>query len=422
MYRKQPSGWDVIIVGGGLVGCASAWYAARAGMRVLVIEQDHVGAAQSGRNLGFVRQQQRDFRELSLMIAARGLWENMEETLGQDVGWVQGGNLSLAFSDADMAAREEWRQQAVDAFGLDTRLLTAAQARELVPELCGTVVGALYTPSDGRAEPTRVTRAFHHAAVAAGAQMLLGHRVDGLSLAGGRVAGVVAGGRLLRADIVVCAAGSGSSRLLRGAGVFLPQDKIRATVVRTAPVNADIRPCVSGPLTGIRQTVDGSLHLSVAGGEYDVRLDSLRYARWFARARKDHAEGISVNYLPFLSGLRRPAQLPIADIPPSRENPLPQAERVEQALDECATLFPALGRLQVAASWAGYIDTLPDVIPAIGPVAAVGGLLVATGFSGHGFGPAPMAGKVIAELMAGETPSADISRLSPDRFLTMKPE
>lgn len=83
--------------------------------------------------------------------------------------------------------------------------------------------------------------------------------------------------------------------------------------------------------------------------------------------------------------------------------------------------FPALGRLEATASWAGYIDTLPDVIPAIGPVAAVSGLLVATGFSGHGFGPAPMAGKVIAELMTGVEPSVDLSHLSPDRFLTMKP-
>lgn len=421
MNRKQPSGWDVIIVGGGLVGCASALYAAQAGMRVLLIEQDHVGAAQSGRNLGFVRQQARDFRELSLMIAARSLWENLEKTLGQDVGWVQGGNLSLAFSETDMATREEWQRQAVESFGLDTRLLTAGQARELLPEVCGSVVGAMYTPSDGKAEPTRVTQAFHGAAVRAGVQILHGHRVDSLSCAGGRVVGVAVGGSMLRADIVVCAAGAGSSRLLRGAGVFLPQDKIRATVVRTAPVDVDIRPCVSGLMIGMRQTVDGCLHLSVAGGEYDVRPDSLRYARWFTRAKKEHAEGVRVNYLSFLSGLRRPALLPIADIPPSRENPLPEEARIEQAFNECATLFPALGRLEATASWAGYIDTLPDVIPAIGPVAAVSGLLVATGFSGHGFGPAPMAGKVIAELMTGVEPSVDLSHLSPDRFLTMKP-
>src|SRR5690606_36969956 len=83
---------DLIIIGGGIVGCAAALYAVRQGMSCLLVERDTPGSAQSGRNLGFVRQQARDFPELALMIGAIRLWEGIEADLGRAVGWYQGGN------------------------------------------------------------------------------------------------------------------------------------------------------------------------------------------------------------------------------------------------------------------------------------------------------------------------------------------
>ncbi|KAA0972637.1 FAD-binding oxidoreductase [Aureimonas fodinaquatilis] len=411
--------YDLIVIGGGIVGCSTALYAARQGMSCLLIERDTPGSAQSGRNLGFVRQQARDFRELALMVGAMRIWEGVEADLGRSVGWHQGGNLSLAFSEAELASLQTWQQRGAGEFGLDTRMLASAETRALVPELAPGIgiLGSMFTASDGRAEPTRATRAFFEAAMESGVAVSLGQPVARIDTGGGRVTGVWVGNHLYHADRVVCSAGAHSAALLRHIGLDLPQERIRATVARTMP-RPDLRlgPCVSGFQTGIRQDVNGAFVISVAGGEYDVRLDSWRNMRWYAQTRKDNPDAARVNYLAMLPRAKGASAPPLADIPPTRDHVAIEAYRVEQALADFRQIFPAAQDLGIDTAWAGIIDTLPDVIPAIGPVEPVQGLLAATGFSGHGFGPGPMAGKVLAELAAGRVSPVDISGLSPMRF------
>ncbi|WP_193142283.1 FAD-binding oxidoreductase [Meridianimarinicoccus sp. MJW13] len=410
--------WDVIIVGGGIMGCSAAYYMSRAGLRVLLFERDTPGSAQSGRNLGFVRQQARDFREVPLAMGAIRLWQDLERDLDRKLGWYQGGNIVLALSEDDIAQQFAWQKEA-QGYGLDTQILSAAQVAGKLPGLApgSNVLGAMFTASDGRAEPAQATRAFLDAAVEHGAEVILGQRVSKLETAAGAITGVRCAGRLYRAKTVICAAGAKSAALLRSLGIVLPQEIIRATVAKTEPLVVPFPHCVSCPMTGIRQAADGSLHLSVAGGEYDVRMDSVRYARWYMKVRKEQPEASRINYLSPLRGiLSRGAPPPLADIPPTSDCVPPNPTRIEQALTETTDFFPAFSNLRVRASWAGYIDTLPDMIPAIGPVSTTGGLLVATGFSGHGFGLGPMVGRVLSQLIQGKQPGADISQFSPERF------
>lgn len=411
--------WDLIVIGGGIVGCSAAFYAARSGLRVLLVERDTPGSAQSGRNLGFVRQQGRDFRELPLAMASLRLWNGLEKDIGRSVGWFRGGNIVLAVNDSDMAHQADWQAKAKD-FGLDTELLTPAEVTGKLPFLSenASVRGAMFTASDGRAEPGRATRALFEAAVEAGVSVILGGSVKRLDVQAGRIHGVWIDGKLYRGDTVLCAAGTGSGKLLRPIGYVLPQEKIRATVARSVPLpDLAIDPCVSLPQTGLRQDVNGAIVLSVAGGEYDVRLDSWRYMRHYQETRKANPEAARINYLgpvqPFVPSHHA---APIADIAPTREAVHPALYRVRQAQAELRRFLPALAEVAIETVWAGIIDTLPDVVPVMGQVEAVEGLLVATGFSGHGFGLGPMAGKVMAELAAGKSPSADISALSPARF------
>ncbi|WP_054311346.1 FAD-binding oxidoreductase [Mesorhizobium sp. 1M-11] len=420
MGTQSTRNWDVIVIGAGIVGCSAAYYAALSGMRVLIVEQDAPGSAQSGRNLGFVRQQNRDFRELSLMIGALRIWEGIEAELGRPVGWQQGGNLSLAFSDADLVSRHDWQRRAAEEFGLDTRMLSTEQTHAMLPQLATGrgVVGAMYTPSDGKAEPARATRAFFDAALGLGVAVSFGEPVNRIEVSTGKVYGVQIGDRLHRADTVITAAGAGSGALLRKVGLNLPQEFIRATVARTvAAPDQRIAACISGQQTGIRQDVNGAYVISVAGGEYDLRLDSWRHMRWYEATRKSNPDAARIDYLAPVKRLL-PCRIisPLADFPPSRDHPRPEAFRVEQARREFADLFPALAGLEIETSWAGIIDVMPDVIPALGAVDGVSGLLVATGFSGHGFGPGPMAGKVLSDLAAGRRSPVDISSLSPMRF------
>ncbi|WP_134724331.1 NAD(P)/FAD-dependent oxidoreductase [Paracoccus luteus] len=419
MKGDGTQGWDLIVVGGGIVGCSAAYYAARSGLRVLLVERETPGAAQSGRNLGFVRQQGRDFRELPLAMASMKLWKGIEAELGRKVGWFQGGNVALAVSEAVEASQAEWQAQARD-FGLNTRILTASEVADRVPLLAhdAGVRSAMYTASDGRAEPGRATRAFFEAAVEQGVTVSLGATVSGIETSAGAVTGIRVGDRVHRAAAVLCAAGAGSGRLLHSVGIDLPQERIRATVARTSPCpERPLDPCVSAPLTGIRQDSRGAFVISVAGGEYDLRLDSWHYMRLYAQARKDNPGAAKVNFLAPLQRLfLRPYEPPLADIPPTRDHVMPEPQRVAQALGEFRQYFPALADLEVEAVWAGVIDTLPDMVPVMGPVEGLPGLLVATGFSGHGFGPGPMSGKIMAELAGGRPSPMDLTELSPMRF------
>src|SRR5712664_3132017 len=115
---------DVVVVGAGIVGCATAYFLARRGARVVVVERGPVPGEQSRKNWGFVRQQGRDPFELPLMMESNRIWCGLEKELGADVEWVQGGNLALAANEERMTLLEAWLDVARQ-FGLDTRLLRA---------------------------------------------------------------------------------------------------------------------------------------------------------------------------------------------------------------------------------------------------------------------------------------------------------
>ncbi|GLU27544.1 FAD-binding oxidoreductase [Brucella sp. NBRC 12950] len=416
---KSTRDWDLIVVGGGIVGCSTALYASRLGLRVLIIEHDVPGSRQSGRNLGFVRQQGRDFRELPLAMGARQLWQGLEKDIGRCVGWFCGGNVALAVNDTDIEHQQNWQNRARE-YGLDTLLLSPKQIHQKIPLLReGTEIrGAMFTATDGRAEPGRATRAIFEAALEIGVAAIFGSKVTKLEIAAGRIGGVWVDRHLYRSQCVVCCAGTGSGKLLRAVGFDLPQERIRATVCRTvAAPQLSMDPCVSLPLTGIRQDVRGAFVFSVAGGEYDLRLDSWRYLRHYRQTMRSNPDAAKINYLHLLDKMRRIKSPPtIADIVPGSENAAPDRQRVEQAQSELRAFMPEVASLEIEAVWGGIIDTLPDVIPVLGPLPGLEGLLVATGFSGHGFGLGPMVGKVLAELATGRAVSADIRALSPARF------
>lgn len=410
--------WDVIVIGAGIVGASAALFASKAGQRVLLFERDTAGSAQSGRCLGFVRQQDRDMKELPLAMGALKIWTSLEEELGRPVGWFQGGSIMLSSSEQQLEEQRGWQQKAKE-HGLETNILSPAEVYERMPLLKKdpSIKGASLTESDGRAEPGLATRAIFDAAVEQGTEVIRGSLVSSIEISGGRVIGVRSAGELYRATTVICAAGAGTSNLLRQLGILLPQEIIRSSVARTNRTNEQLPLCTSLPTTGLRQSADGSIHLSVLGGEYDLRLDSMRYAKWYSKLRRENKDTIRVNYLsPFRRYTTGKAPPPMGDIAPTSDCVPPDPARLEMAREEVARYFPALSKLEVVSSWAGYIDTLPDMLPAIGEISSVTGLLVATGFNGHGFCLGPKVGEVLAKLADGKPSDIDLAPLSPERF------
>ena len=181
---------DVVVVGAGIVGCASAYYLARRGVRVVVLDRASVPGEQSRKNWGFVRQQGRDPLEIPLVMEANRLWRSLETQLGADIEWTAGGNLGLAADEARMARFETWLPVAKE-FRLETRLLRGRELASVVPGLGGEWVGGMHTPGDGHADPEKTTDAFARAAATHGATVELGCAVQAVETHAGAVSAVV---------------------------------------------------------------------------------------------------------------------------------------------------------------------------------------------------------------------------------------
>jgi glycine/D-amino acid oxidase-like deaminating enzyme len=412
---------DVVVVGAGIVGCATAYFLARRGVRVAVVERGPVPGEQSRKNWGFVRQQGRDPLEMPLVMEANRLWRSLERELGADLEWVQGGNLALAANEQRLGRFEEWLPVARE-FGLDTRLLRARDLETVIPGLAGAWAGGMHTSGDGHADPEKATDAFARAAVSHGASLHLDCAVQGLTTQAGAVASVVTERGEIRTPVVVCAAGAWSARLCRMLGFDLPQRWVRGTVARTTPAPAVTSCAVWGPGVAFRQRRDGSFNIAAGGAlDHDVTLDSLRQVRFFL-------PNYWKNKTLFRFHVGRPLLASLAAVLPgsaARRRPLvwdrglepsPNPEKVQRSLAELRRVLPSLPALGIARSWAGYIDATPDLVPVLGEVPSLRGFLLATGFSGHGFAMGPIAGRLVSELIVDGKPSLDIAGFRFSRF------
>jgi glycine/D-amino acid oxidase-like deaminating enzyme len=414
---------DVVVIGGGIVGCASAYHLARRGVRVLLLDKGRIGHEQSSRNMGAVRQQARDPVETPLMIECVRLWETLSRELDADIEWVQGGNLGLAATPEELE-RFERAERLGRALGLDSRLLSADEVKAAIPRMASAWRGGLYTPTDGHASAPKTTRAFADAARRHGAVIEEYRAVEGVELAAGRVATVLTDRGPVRTGQVVCAAGAHSARLVRTIGLDLPIRLVRSTVAETGPLPTITRAHVWGDGFVIRQVPSGRVQLnfhSSRAGEYDLTLDALRHLRLFLPVFLGNRTLLRVRVgwpllqdlgrrLPWSSARRRPFAHTVDVEPPSNSD---TAERCRQTF---LRHFPSLGAVKVERTWAGVIDCTPDLLPAFGPVAARPGFFFATGFSGHGFAMAPLIGRLVGEWLVEGKPSFDVTPLRFARF------
>ncbi len=409
---------DVVIIGAGIVGTATAYFLAQQGLSVIVCEKGEVAGEQSSRNWGFVRQQGRDPRELALAMGANRIWQGLERELNADLEWIQGGNLITFADQAERAAWEGWVAAAREQ-GLDSQMLTPAEIADRLPGNRIECLGGVFTPSDGQAEPTVVTGALQRAAEGRGAEFLTHCAVYDLETTGGALSGVVCEHGLLRAPVVVMAAGAWSGRMLRLLGVRLPQMWLRGSVARTQAL-PEITSAATWTGVAFRQRRDGSLNVANRSVDHDLTWDSIFNLPAFAGGyfRNKRAVKLHFNRLFFdlfagrfsKAALRRElTRFRILD-------PEPNQGQLQDLIADVRRLLPAAEKAEIERSWAGYIDFTPDMLPTIDRLEQPAGLVLATGFSGNGFGVGPMAGQLAAELARGAEPSIDITPFRFSRF------
>src|SRR3984957_12642732 len=168
---KVPPRTTVVVIGGGIIGTSTALFLARKKIPVVLCEKGEIGGEQSSRNWGWVRKQGRDSREMPLIIESLRLWENMNEMVGAETGFRRCGILYVSDTEEEMARRESWLEIA-RPYQLDTRVLSSDEVYDLVPGATRKFHGALYTASDGRAEPQKAAPAIALAARREGATIL----------------------------------------------------------------------------------------------------------------------------------------------------------------------------------------------------------------------------------------------------------
>lgn len=366
---------DVIIVGGGVIGCATAYYLAKAGSNVIVLEgSDHIGNGGSSRNGGGVRQSGRDPRELPLAIyGIRNLWPTLSEELDVDCEYHQDGNLRLGKNETHAQILTNLADKA-RACGLDVRMIDGNEVRQINPYLSHEVTVASWCPTDGHANPLTTTLGFYKTARRLGVRFITGEKAVRLKKIRGRLRQVITENNVYEGDQVLLATGLHSRALAGTVGIDIPMTSslLEALVTEAQPHMFDqMLGTAEADFYG-HQTKHGSF---VFGGS---------------------------------SGLE----------PFNKDNgtPVTSSKTAPCICRGIMKYFPDLADAKIVRTWAGWSDKSADGVPVLGAVEEVPGLVLACAFTGHGFGISPAVGEQLAKLMLTGKTDVDLTPLRYDRF------
>ena len=416
---ELPASADVVVIGAGVIGISTAWYLRQHGLSVLVCDKGRVAGEQSSRNWGWVRVTVRDPDEVPIAQDSLRCWEEISNALDEDTGFTKQGILLLAENEKDMAECENWMTVAA-AHGVDTKLLSEKEIFEHVGAQAGKWRGGIVTPSDARAEPFKAVPAMARGLQQRGGLIRENCAVRTLDVEAGRIAGVVTESGRVKTQAVVCAAGAWSNMFLSNAAINFPQLPVRGTVVRTAAAPEIYAGAAAFKDIFVRRRQDGGYTLASEWFDHTIGANSFRYLFKFMPTIAAGSDiglrvGRDVAQQSFIAKNWRGD-----DVSPFEANrvlnPAPSRDAIALIRRNLARRVPELANIEFAESWAGMIDATPDIVPVMDQVETHPGLFLASGFSGHGFGIGPGAGRVMANMVAGREAEFDLTRFRFSRF------
>jgi glycine/D-amino acid oxidase-like deaminating enzyme len=383
--------FDVVVLGGGLVGCAAAHYLSRSGARVLLVERSDLNREASGRNAGSLHFQLEyrlirygealadQFAQIiPLSLVAIEDWLKLEAELEAQLEVEMGGGLIVAEGPGDLEMLEK-RQVLQERWGLDTKLLSANEVRRLAPYLTDTVIAASYCAKEGHANPRLVAPAFARSAARHGCEIRCGTRVTSLERDGREwCVGIESGDRKegISAGAVLNAAGAWAGEIAAMAHLHLPIyaiPLIMNVLERREPLIPHLVQHASKRLT-LKQLAVGNV---LIGGGWPGRF-----------VRQGHA--------------------------PDLWRAEPVVEHITENLLLASRLVPAIGSLHLLRTWTGITGVTADQMPLLGEVPEAPGFYVAAG--GAAFTHGPTYARLISELILNGRTSVPIDLYSPARF------
>lgn len=419
--ESLPDAADCVVIGAGIVGVSAAYWLAKAGKSVVLLEKGLIGGEQSSRNWGWCRQQNRDARELALSTKSLALWEEMTADIGEDMGFRRCGLLYLSNSEAEIEHWAAWGRFARGE-GVDTRMLDRAAATERGAATGQSWRGGVWSPTDGTADPSRAAPLIAKGILKHGGRVVQNCAARGLELSAGAVSGVITERGVIATRQVIMAGGAWAGSFLHQLGVRFPQAAVRSSVLSVEPGAEGLPAALHTARVTVTRRGDGGHTLAVSGrGHVDPTPGALLGARHFLpmfakRWRVLRPGGTQA----WRAGFETRARWALDRETPMERmrilSPRPSRALGEETLRRARALLPALREVPVQARWAGYIDCTPDGVPVIDTQTGVAGLALAAGLSGHGFAIGPGVGHLIADLVLGRAPITEVAQYRLSRF------
>jgi sarcosine oxidase subunit beta len=364
---------DIIIVGAGLMGAATALNLAINGKKVVLLEKECSGIHASAVNAGGVRRLNRAFVEIPISAAAGEMWPQLEKIIGDDCGFHPVGQVRIAPGETEMEQLAE-RVAKVEALGFShEEAIDAEEVKRLVPAYKGSCRGGIVSRSDGHASPAGTLKAFVNAAVREGVELHTRCQVTDISHSGADFLVKAVDGRQFRSEVVVNAAGAWGKNIALLAGDQLPIEPVALTMMVTGRMKSFLTPVVGvhGHKLSFKQVENGSV---VIGGGHLALLDM------------------------------------------NTEKNTIQVSEIKKSSETVRKHFPIMEKSTIVRSWAGIEGMVSDGLPIIDQSANTPGLFHVCGFSSHGFQLSPMIGLLAASLVLGNTPELSIDAFSMNRF------
>ncbi|MFN3653497.1 MAG: glycine oxidase ThiO [Armatimonadota bacterium] len=363
---------EVLVVGGGVIGSAAAYFLARAGVSVRLLERDGLASHASGAAAGMLApicESESDSPFFRLALRSLGLFPELaprlRELSGIDPQYVPSGAVRAALTEPEAEALRE-RSRRLGRFGVEW--LDARAAREREPLLSPRTVGALWSPAEANVYSPQLGRAYAGAAAALGAEIRTGVAATGLLRRGGRVLGVRTTDGEMEAGQVVLCAGAWTRFCAGWLDLDLPVRPVRGQILALDAPTPAPRSIVWGEGAYLVPKLNGAL--VVGATEEDAGFDC-----------RTTAAG------------------------------------VERLLSAARELLPALSQCSFRHAWAGLRPDTPDHLPVIGPIPGVEGVVVAAGHFRNGVLLSPVTGEAVAECVRSGTLPADVAPFRPDRLL-----
>ncbi len=382
---------DVIIVGGGVIGCSVAWQLEKLGKSVLVLERKDVASGSAGATDGVVGYHtKKPGRQMDLAVQSIAMFRDLGKELGEDIeyGFEAGGMQpvedKLQWDILSEIVAEQRKS------GVDIRMISREEARKIEPNLAEDIYGALYSPTGGKVNPLKLTMAYARAAKRLGARIQTGTEVTGFIIKDGMVKGVQTGKGAYYAGVVVNACGSWAGKVAKLAGLDLPVKPRKGQLAVTEPVGKFMT-----------ATIQCARYNVVKFRPEAVRDEAV--LRLGASLSIEQTENGGM----IIGGTREFAGY-------EEQNTF---EAIDVMMKRAARFFPALANVSVIRFFSGFRPYTPDGMPLLGPVKTLGGFYMAAGHEGDGIALSPVTGKLVAEQIVNGESSYNIDAFSPNRFL-----